>query len=34
MLTKRKIVLLVPAKAGLEESVIGESRSKVRLSAL
>ena len=34
MLIKRKVVLLVPAKAGLEESAIGESRSKVRLSAL
>ena len=34
VLMKRKMVLLVPATAGLEESVIGESRSKVRLSAL
>ena len=34
VLIKRKMVLLVRAKAGLEESVIGESRSKVRLSAL
>ena len=34
MLIKRKMVLLVSAKPGLEENVIGECRSKVSLSAL